>query len=81
MCLAKYAYDKGIVPPDNLNVTVETARGLRTVRLYKRNGIVRAAAVDMGQARFEAMAVPVELPVPRVVNYPLEIGRGTASPA
>ena len=76
-CLAKYAYDKGIVPPDSLTLTVETASGLREVRLYKRNGIVRAAAVDMGQARFESMAIPVELPVPRVVDYPVEIGRGS----
>ena len=50
---------------------------IRASRLYKRNGIVRAAAVDMGQARFESMAIPVELPVPRVVDYPVEIGRGS----
>ena len=75
-CLAKYAYDKGIVPPERLCVSVETASGVHEVRLSKRNGAVRAAAVDMGQARFESVAVPVELPVPRVVDYPVALGRG-----
>lgn len=75
-CLAKYAYDKGIVPPERLTVSVETTGGVRAVRLFKRNGIVRAAEVEMGQARFESVAVPVELPVPRVVDYPVALGRG-----
>ena len=75
-CLAKYAYDKGIVPPERLTVSVETTGGVRAVRLFKRNGIVRAAEVEMGQARFESVAVPVELPMPRVVDYPVALGRG-----
>ena len=75
-CLAKYAYDKGIVPPERLTVSVETTGGVRAVRLFKRNGIVRAAEVEMGKARFESVAVPVELPVPRVVDYPVALGRG-----
>ena len=75
-CLAKYAYDKGIVPPERLTVSVETTGGVRAVRLFKRNGIVRAAEVEMGPARFESVAVPVELPVPRVVDYPVALGRG-----
>ena len=75
-CLAKYAYDRGIIPPERLSVSVETAGGVRAVRLYKRNGIVRAAEVAMGRARFESVAVPVELPVPRVLDYAVDVGRG-----
>ena len=75
-CLAKYAYDRGIIPPERLSVSVEPAGGVRAVRLYKRNGIVRAAEVAMGRARFESVAVPVELPVPRVLDYAVDVGRG-----
>ena len=75
-CLAKYAYDRGIIPPERLSVSVETAGGVRAARLYKRNGIVRAAEVAMGRARFESVAVPVELPVPRVLDYAVDVGRG-----
>jgi len=61
-CLAKYAHDVGMTPKDKLHLTVETRSGVKDVWLIKRNGIVSAAAVDMGRAAFEPELVPVNIP-------------------
>jgi len=47
-CVAKYIYDKGYVR--NESMTVETADGVRQLRLYLRDGKVNSVAVDMGRA-------------------------------
>ena len=47
-CVAKYLYDKGYVRAETM--TVETADGVRLLRLYLRDGKVNSVAVDMGSA-------------------------------
>ena len=47
-CVAKYVYDKGYVRAETM--TVETADGVRRLRLYLRDGKVNSVAVDMGRA-------------------------------
>lgn len=46
-CVGKYVYDKGYT--DKTELTIETASGLRTLRLAVAHGRVCAATVDMGQ--------------------------------
>jgi len=75
-CLAKYAHDIGMTPKDKLHLTVETRSGVKDVWLIKRNGVVSAAAVDMGRAAFEPAAVPVNLPGSAVKDHPVDVGRG-----
>ncbi len=47
-CVAKYFYDKGFVRSETM--TVETADGVRQLKLYLRDGKVNSVAVDMGRA-------------------------------
>lgn len=47
-CVAKYVYDRGIVPSEN--ILVETASGLRQVQVTAEGGKAVLARVDMGPA-------------------------------
>ena len=47
-CVAKYVHDKGYARSETM--TVETADGVRLLRLYLRDGKVNSVAVDMGTA-------------------------------
>lgn len=47
-CVGKYVYDKGYTTKTHL--TVETLSGVRTLKLFLREGQVDRAAVDMGKA-------------------------------
>ena len=45
-CMAKYLYDNGIVRKEEM--TLETDKGNKTVRVYTTDGRVTSACVDMG---------------------------------
>lgn len=45
-CVAKYIYDRGLT--DDLEVSVSTLAGVKTVRLFVNNGIVASAQADLG---------------------------------
>ncbi len=47
-CVAKYLYDKGYLRSESMSV--ETADGVRRLKLYLRDGKVNSVAVDMGRA-------------------------------
>lgn len=51
-CVGKYVYDKGYT--DKTALTIETASGIRTLRLTVEQGRVCAATVDMGQVEVGA---------------------------
>ena len=48
-CVGKYAYDHGIVPPERTTLTVETASGIKTLKVQAENGKARQLTVDMGK--------------------------------
>lgn len=74
-CLAKYAVEEGMVPKDAEQVTIETGAGILTLQLFRQDGVVWAARVDMGAPRFEPAEIPVNLPGPGpVLDYSVEIG-------
>ncbi|MBN9494419.1 diaminopimelate epimerase, partial [bacterium] len=52
-CLAKYAVEEGIVAPDAESVTIETLAGVLTLKLFRTDGVVTAARVDMGTPNFD----------------------------
>src|SRR5262245_52045889 len=68
-CFGKYLYDHGIARKPEL--TVETGRGILTLRLEIRNGKAERLTVDMGEPILEAEKIPTTLPGPRVLNHPL----------
>ena len=68
-CVAKYAFDHGL--SKNNPLKVETGRGILTLSLETRNGLVERVTVDMGEPILEAEKIPTALPGPRVINQPL----------
>ncbi len=74
-CIAKYAVEEGMVPADRDQVTIETGAGVLALHLFRENGIVSAARVNMGAPRFAPSDLPanVEGPGP-VLDLPLEVG-------
>ena len=56
-CVGKYLYDKGYVRSEY--VSVETASGVHTLRLFLRDGKVSSVAVDMGRAVCEEKTLTV----------------------
>ena len=70
-CMAKYLYDNGIVRKEEM--TLETDKGTKTVRVYTTDGRVTSACVDMGYATLDTTALRLNIPKRQVVNYPVEI--------
>lgn len=56
-CVAKFLYDEGYVKKDTL--TVETASGVKAVKLDIKYGKCVGATVDMGYASFNPKDIPV----------------------
>ncbi len=71
-CVGKYLYDSGIAPRETM--TIETASGVKRLKLYTRFGKVSSVAVDMGAPNLNTAALPCTLPVERAVRYPARIG-------
>lgn len=73
-CVAKYLYDNGIVPRDDL--TIEAGGTVHRLHLYTRFGTVGLVTVDMGKPAFEPANVPVTLEGERVIDRPVTIAGG-----
>jgi diaminopimelate epimerase len=69
-CVAAYLYNHNLTR--NNPLTVETGRGVLTLRLELQADKVKLVQVDMGEPILEAERIPTTLPGPRVVDYPLE---------
>ena len=74
-CVGKYLYDSGKAKKDELDI--ETASGVKHLKLYTRYGKVSSVSVGIGKANLNAKELPCTLPVERAVNYPAEIGGQT----
>ena len=60
-CVAKYAYDHGIVAADRREITVETGAGIKIIQLNvnEKTGKVDTVRVDMLEPILEAADIPV----------------------
>ena len=74
-CVGKYLYDKGVVNKDV--ITLETASGIKTLRLFVRDGRVTSATVDMGKADLSAASLPATLPVDQIIDCPIQVAGQT----
>lgn len=70
-CAAKYLYDSGIVSSDE--ITLETAAGIKRLKLYIGNGKVSMADVFMGQPELDPRKLPCTLSGDKIVNQPVTI--------
>lgn len=71
-CVGKYLYDNGIVVKENM--TIETASGIRKLKLYVRHNTVHSVTVDMGKAELSPESIPVKMEGDMVVSRPVVIG-------
>ncbi len=71
-CVGKYLYDNGFIRSET--VSIETASGVRRMKLYLRDGKVNTVSVDMGKADLSAASLPAKVSVDRMIAYPLVVG-------
>ena len=70
-CVAKYAYDYGIVI--NTSISVATRSGIKYLDLSVRNGKVSTVKVNMGSPILSPKEIPFVSEKEQVINEPLEI--------
>lgn len=70
-CVAKYAYEHGIVKSDC--ITVETKSGIKSLQLSVENGQVTYVKVNMGQAILKPADIPVTAEGDTFVNQRLVV--------
>ena len=71
-CVAKYVHDHGIAR--KLTLTLETGRGVLTVRLHVRGDVAERVTVDMGEPILKSADIPTTLPGDPPVDAPLTVG-------
>ena len=69
--VAKFLYDNDIVKKDEM--TIETASGVKTVRVFTREGKVSSATVDIGKAELKTERIPVLMSGENVINRPYTV--------
>ncbi len=74
-CVAKFAYDKGIV--NRKNISVATKSGIKYLDLTVKNGKVSSVKVNMGSPILNAKTIPVVSPREQVINEPLDVNGET----
>ena len=70
-CVGKYLYDRGIVKKERMRI--ETASGIRALRLNLFDGAARSIEVDMGKASLQPQDIPVLLEGENVINRPFPL--------
>lgn len=70
-CVAKYAYDYGIV--DKTDIAVETKAGIKYLHLTLKDGKVSEVRVNMGAPILEAEKIPIVSEKEQVIDEPLEV--------
>lgn len=70
-CVAKYAYDHGIV--DKTSISVATGSGVKYLDLTVENGKVSMVKVNMGAPVLTAKEIPMIAETPHVINAPLTV--------
>lgn len=80
-CLARYVYDKGMIPAGADCISVETIVGVRQLKLNKEKGRLTSVQAGMGRPIFEADAIPVNIKQGRekivhtrnMIGYPINV--------
>lgn len=70
-CVGKFLADRQMIAGDE--VSIETLSGVKSLKLFRRDGIVNVVQVDMGKALLDSASIPVTIDQDRIVNYPVQI--------
>lgn len=74
-CVAKFAYDRGIV--HKKNISVATKSGIKYLELTVKNNQVSSVKVNMGSPILNAKTIPVVSEKEQVINEPLIVNGKT----
>ncbi|GAB6104265.1 diaminopimelate epimerase [Blautia glucerasea] len=74
-CVAKFAYDRGIV--HQKNISVATKSGIKYLELTVKNNQVSSVKVNMGSPILNAKTIPVVSEKEQVINEPLIVNGKT----
>ena len=79
-CLAKYVLEKGLISAEADQVLIETAAGIRKVRLHQEGGKLITIQANMGKPEFHPNAIPVVIEqgedlvdIKSMLGYPVTI--------
>lgn len=73
-CVAKFALEEGLVPGEPETVTVETLAGIKTLQMFRENGVITGARVEMGPPNFDPASLPANVEgAGPVVDLPLTV--------
>ena len=70
-CVGKYLYDRAYLRTEY--ISVETASGIRRLRMFCRDGKVSSVTVDMGMVNLKASEVPVITEEEHLMNSPMTV--------
>jgi len=73
-CVGKYLYENDIV--NKLEMKIETASGIKDLKLFRRNGKIAAVEVNMGKPRLNPATIPVNLDGDKIINRMTEVADG-----
>lgn len=71
-CVGKFLYDNGYTT--HTHITVETASGVKWMKLFVSDGKVTSVTIKMGKASLAAADLPVAIDADTVIDYPAVIG-------
>ncbi len=57
-CVAKFAMEEGLVAGEADVVTVETLAGIKTLQIFRDDGVISGARVDMGAPNLDPASLP-----------------------
>jgi len=60
-CLTRYIFDKNLIDAGVDHILVETAAGIRSVRIEQHNGILTGIQANMGKPKFRADTIPISI--------------------
>ena len=72
-CVGKYLFDHNIVDSEKSEITIETLSGVKTLKVYKQDGVVTKLRVDMGKAELNPKNIPVNIAKEKVINEAVTI--------
>ena len=73
-CVAKFLYDNDMVKKQKM--TIETASGVKRIKVLTREGEVSSATVHMGKAEFAPESLPVLLEGEKIIDRKVKIADG-----
>ncbi len=72
-CVGKFLFDNNLVENGRNSVSIETLSGVKTMKVYKEQGVVTSLEVDMGKPVLSSSLIPVMSTSENIINYNLVV--------